>query len=905
MLMINSRESTLTCIVFLCLISCIGPDPSDSYPVITIPETADTTSPVWKGIDLTPSPPVLAKSVKEQLATFQLPPGYRLEPVLTDPQIQQPAQIAFDPNGRMYVLELRSYMLTADADHELEPTNVISRWKDKDNDGVYEEGTVFVDSLIFPRFVLPWDTNSVLSMESNQDNIYKYTDTDGDGRADTKEFFTGEFGRSGNVEHQQASLFYGMDNWLYSTVNAFRIRWTPGGVIRENTGFNWAQWGITQDDYGKLWFQGGASGVPSYFQFPIYYGTFTVEDQYAEGFKVPWGLPMGLADVQPGMRAVRQPDGSVNEVTGAAGNDLFRGHRLPQALVGQYFYGEPVARIVRQVNPIVTEGITQLHNQYQDFKSEFIRSSDPLFRPVDIATAPDGTMYIVDMYHGIIQEGQWTQPGSYLRAKIEQYQMDKIISLGRIWRLVHEVIPRDTVQPRMGADQPLELLRHLSHHNGWWRDMAQQELVLRQDTVVVPVLDSIARYSENEVGRIHAIWTLEGLDGLDRNLVQELFEDASATIKIIAMRASETLYKSGEESLAADYLKMMVDPDFNVVLQAMMTANILDVQGAKIAIRTAMKRYPQRAIQVVGEEILNPTHRPGFFAIQSEYNDDEKALIQEGARIFQELCATCHGTDGTGVQSAGGLLAPSLVNAPRLNDHPDYMVRVILRGMVGPMDGADFSGGFMTPNAHESDEWIASVTSFLRTNLGNDASVVTPEEVAKIRAESEGDKPYQFEEALTLATRQLAPSEEWRVSASHSGLARVGGTGEPRSAFSYEGWTSGEPQAKDMWFQVQLPEPIQFTEIRFRSPPMWRGWGPDAPPPLPTYPQSYRIEISGDGIDWRNPVQEGDCDQEHSHFMFPPTEGKFLRITQTAVTTEEAPWKMESLQIYGKGIGVM
>ena len=119
----------------------------------------------------------------------------------------------------MYVLELRSYMLTADSEGTLEPVSGISRWEDSDNDGVYETGGIFVDSLVFPRFVLPVGPNSVLTMESNADIIYKYTDTNNDGRADKKEFFTDNFGRAGNVEHQQAFLYWGMDNWLYSTVN--------------------------------------------------------------------------------------------------------------------------------------------------------------------------------------------------------------------------------------------------------------------------------------------------------------------------------------------------------------------------------------------------------------------------------------------------------------------------------------------------------------------------------------------------------------------------------------------------------------------------------------------------------------------------------------------------------------
>ncbi|MFM1780326.1 MAG: hypothetical protein RJB49_620, partial [Bacteroidota bacterium] len=224
---------------------------------LKIPDGVDPNDENWKGIDLAPKDPVQPLTIDEQLKRFLLPAGYKMQPVLAEPQIQQPAEIVFDGNGRMYVLELRSYMLDADSKNELEPTSRISRWEDKNNDGIYETGTAFVDGLIFPRFVLPYGKNSVLTMESDQDNIYKYTDTNGDGKADKKEFFTNKYGRSGNVEHQQAFLFYGMDNWLYSTYNAFRIRETPNGIIREKTGANRAQWGITQDDDGKLYFQGG------------------------------------------------------------------------------------------------------------------------------------------------------------------------------------------------------------------------------------------------------------------------------------------------------------------------------------------------------------------------------------------------------------------------------------------------------------------------------------------------------------------------------------------------------------------------------------------------------------------------------------------------------------------------
>ena len=153
----------------------------------------------------------------------------------TDPDIEEPMQIAFDGNGRMFVLEIRGYMQDADATAELAPTGRISVHEDADNDGVYEKHHVFLDKLVFPRFVMPLGKDAILTMESNQDEVWKYTDTNGDSIADKKELFTTSFGRAGNVEHQQSSLFWGLDNWLYSTYNAFRVRWTPSGVLREPT----------------------------------------------------------------------------------------------------------------------------------------------------------------------------------------------------------------------------------------------------------------------------------------------------------------------------------------------------------------------------------------------------------------------------------------------------------------------------------------------------------------------------------------------------------------------------------------------------------------------------------------------------------------------------------------------
>ena len=162
-------------------------------------------------------------------------------------------------------------------------------------------------------------------------------------------------------------------------------------------------------------------------------------------------------------------------------------------------------------------------------------------------------MYITDMYRGIIQESQWSGPGTYLRQRIDQYGLDKIVKKGRIWRLTYEGMGRRTEQPKMLTETPAQLVAHLSDANGWWRDTAQQLLVLKQDKSVVPALQKLARSSSDQLARIHALWTLDGLGATDAALVRQLMEDKDAQIRIQAIRASETLYKGGDKTLAADY----------------------------------------------------------------------------------------------------------------------------------------------------------------------------------------------------------------------------------------------------------------------------------------------------------------------------------------------------------------
>ena len=890
--------------------------------------------------DYSPRPPVVPLSAADQAKQFILPPGYKIAPVLSDPDIQEPGAIAFDGNGRMFVLELRGYMQDKDARGQLDPVGRISRHEDADNDGVYEKHTVFVDKLVFPRFVLPFGADSVLTMESNADEVWQFTDTNGDGAADKKTLFTSGFGRSGNVEHQQAFLFAAMDNWLYSTVNAFRVRWTPTGILREPTAPNGAQWGATQDNDGKMWFQGGASGLPSFFQFPVHYGSFTVADQFEKDFEIPWGAPVRVADMQPGMRAVRMPDGSLNRVTGSAGNDIYRGDRLPADLQGDLIYGEPVGRVVRRAKPVVTEGLTQLRNVY--LWSEFIKSTDPLFRPVDMATAPDGTLYVVDMYRGIIQEATWSGPGTYLRARIDQYGLDKVVRKGRIWRVTHESSAgreRDRTQPRMLNETPAQLVAHLGHPNGWWRDTAQQLLVLKQDKSVAPALQRLARGQTAvragsdpglaTLARVHALWTLEGLGALDAALVRQQMKDANPKLRIQAIRVSESLYKGGDRSFAKDYAAMAVDADVDVMLQAMLTVNYLKLANAADIIRAAMAASKARGVQEIGAQMLKP---PVAFARGGRggpppFSADELTVMQRGEAIYKEVCFACHADDGRGAAGeGGGMMAPSLASSTRVQSHRDYIVKTLLHGMDGPLDGRTYAGGVMAPMGSNKDEWIAAVASYVRNAFGNVGSFVTPADVARVRAATATRTTFwKVDELLASLPAPLEVLPTWKATASHNAATAAG-------AFNFASWNTGTPQQAGMWFQVELPETATITELQFASGGSGFGGGgrgqrggrggaaganaggqpagAAAPPAVPAapaqpgafgmHPRAFTVQVSINGTDWTT-VADARGTPGTTTVTFAPVSARFLKISLGEPGDAAPAWAMQRLRIMTSG----
>jgi mono/diheme cytochrome c family protein len=889
------------------------------------------SSPTSEATDFTPKPPYRPRTPAEEAAGFMLPTGYRLELVASDPDVISPTIIEFDGNGRMYVGEMIGYMMDAEATREHEPVSRISRWESTKGDGHYDKRTIFADHLVAPRMILPLTDGAILTSETDSDDLVKLTDTDGDGVADKREVvFTG-IGQSGdaNIEHQKAGLVWGLDNWIYTTYNSFRIRWTPSGFLRERTAPNGGQWGLGMDDDGKPWFvdAGGERG-PVNFQYPIQYGAFTpcpapaagatpdpncpvgMESGFEKDFAAVWPGP-SIGDMQGGVGRIRMPAQNLNHFTAATGPAIVRGDKLPADLKGDFLFTEPVGRLIRRAKVVNVEGLTELRNAYPG--SEFITSADQLFRPVNISNAPDGTVYIADMYHGIIQEREWSGPGSYLRAKIEQYQLDKVVSYGRIWRLRYDgraavaktdtnmgqrAIPGvqpDFTLPRMYSETPAQLVAHLASANGWWRDTAQRLLVLRQDKSVAPALDAMARSNANLLARFHAMWTLEGLNALDASLTRALMKDQSPRMRVQAIRASESLYKAGNRSFADDYRAMTRDADPNVVIQAMLTTNLLKLSGAADVISAAKAASRAKGVGLVADRVLTPTG-PSVAARPGTLTPEEEKRLESGSDVFSSVCSTCHGADGTGKPLAGAapgtMMAPPLAGSPRVQGHRDYIIKVLLGGLTGPIDGRTYSEVMAPLGNATSDEWVAGVASFVRGSFGNTGGMVTPADVARVRATMKARKTMWTAGELDASMPKLIDPSALTITASHAPAAAAG-------AASLRGWSSGAPQAAGMSLTIALPQPVAVTELQFDSAEiLGRGRGAAASTPVVGYPRGYAVDVSVDGKTWSKPVAVGKGQGRHTTIAFASTRAKFVRLTQTDTVADAPEWSVSNLRIY-------
>jgi mono/diheme cytochrome c family protein/glucose/arabinose dehydrogenase len=514
----------------------------------------------------TPTSPAL--SAADEMKSFSMPPGFHVELVASEPMIESPILVDWDADGRLYVLEMLSFLPDMSGRDSPNPINRVSVLEDTDHDGKMDKKTIFTDGLRMPRALKVLDKGGVLVGEPP--NLWYFQDTDGDLKADKKELITDTYGNpNAGIEHNANSTFWAMDNIMYSSEHTRDLRW-KNGKFETLPALSRGQWQVSQDDAGRIY--RNVNDAPLYVDYtPSRYFLRNPDVVRTRGLYelLIEQLDATVYPVRPNRGVNRgyrdsffRADGSSIVIQGAGTPTIYRGDRYPKDLQGDAFITDSPTNLVHRMK-IVDDGTGRLTAKNGYPRGEFLASSDERFRPVSLSSAPDGTMYVVDMYRGVVQAGGiWSE---YLTDYIKAHDLQLPVAKGRIWRVVYGTGPNARgPQPSLSSATPAQLVQTLSHPNGWWRDTAQQLLVQRHDLSVVPQLTTAAETAPDWRTRLHALWTLDGLDAIEPAVVLKAYADANPNVRAAGIRIAERWMSQPDQPVVVAALKLIDDKSWTV-----------------------------------------------------------------------------------------------------------------------------------------------------------------------------------------------------------------------------------------------------------------------------------------------------------------------------------------------------
>lgn len=586
-----------------------------------------------------PSNPSPAKSAKEELETFQLQSGLEIQLVAAEPMVEDPVFITFDADARLWVIEMRGFMTDTLGSEEDKPIGRISILEDENGDGVMDKSTIYIDSLIMPR-ALGFFADGVLVAENKA--LWITQDLDGDLKADTKVLLDSTYASSGNPEHSDNGLLRNVDNWYYNAKSKIRYKYQDGEWIRELTEFR-GQWGISQDDQGRLfynynWSQLHADLVPPNYlsRNPNHSPSTGIDYGVAQDRRVYPIRPTPAVNrgYIPGVLDENQ---KLMEFTAACSPLVFRSTLFPENYYGNAFVAEPSGNLVKR--NVLTQNGTTITGTDPNPGKEFLASTDERFRPSGFATGPDGALYIADMYRGLIQHGAFMTP--YLLEQTIDRGLELPIHLGRIWRIVPEGATTRAM-PKLSQASNEVLIIFLSDKDGWYRDMAQRLLVERKDLSVKDTLIKLALDSNaSELGRFHALWTLEGLGILSEDFLFSIFEQSSGLIQSTALRLLEP-FAQASSATRSKLAKAMEDAAVEATqaeaLQLALSSYMLSASDDEKVLSAIFKKYGDDPL--MRDAMLSSLEGREYDFLQKLWVSSEWQNQDQTKEIFLETLAT-------------------------------------------------------------------------------------------------------------------------------------------------------------------------------------------------------------------------------------------------------------------------
>ena len=569
-----------------------------------------------------------ALSPAESARTFQLREEFSIEPFVTEPEVLSPVDLVFDASGNAFVVEMGDYPYDAQPGHFKGRIRLL---KDTNADGKIDQSYVFADGLPSATSVLPYKDGLIVCAAPD---ILLLRDTNGDFKADTREvLFTGFFAK--NSEAQITSMRYGVDNWIYANnsgqagmiTSPLRPDMPPLNVAGGNFRFRLdkklfeveagnGQFGLAMDEWGHRFYTQNTLHIQ---QSPIAW-RYLHRHNYLPSFRSDVNisdheLEMFQKSTTPYWRQQRSDrrqakydslktgftEYARDHFTGASGGTFYGGDGFPNAFQGSVFTGEVAGNLIHRDVLIPVNGspaFTASRDAHEKDR-EFLASTDPWFRPANLTSGPDGYLYVVDMYRQHI-ETPVSIPEDLKKdmdfANGEQY--------GRIWRVFPKAgEKRPVTLPDLRTKTPAELVALLEHPNQWWRLNAQRilvekyawradpsnNLVEKQVNSIVPDLIKLTGHADPRT-RLHAIYTLEALGGLNEEIVHKALSDAHAGVREHAVILAEKY-----PAFLPEMIRLIADPAPQVAYQAALSTGQFSGKEALAALADVAEKQAENA----------------------------------------------------------------------------------------------------------------------------------------------------------------------------------------------------------------------------------------------------------------------------------------------------------------------
>lgn len=718
-------------------------------------------------------------SAEASIKLMKVEDGFEVKLVAAEPLISAPVASVFDAKGRLWVVEMVGYMPDVQGKGEDIPNGKIVILEDKNGDGQMDTRKVFLDSLVLPRAICLID-GGILVAESP--NLWYYEiKNDQPGK---RVLVDNEYAAEGNVEHQPNGLLRALDNWIYNAKSTKRYRKKGDQWLIEKTHFR-GQWGISQDNYGRLYYNDNSTNlVGDYFMPGFAAGNpnlkhvFGFEERIVRDNRVyPARITTGVNRAY--VAGVLDDSLRLKNFTAACGPVIYRGNLFGPEYDFNAFVAEPAANLIKR--NILNEKGFEVSGEQAYKGKEFLTSIDERFRPVSLYNGLDGALYIVDMYRGIIQHKTYLTP--YLKDEILKRNLTEPLGCGRIYK----VVPKGKRLAKLNfSNNPKVLVGLLGHTNGAVRDMAQQVLIDGKRIDAIPYLRKAITDKTHSLLVIHALWVLEGLSVLQADEVLNLLKSDNYNIKVQALSVIPSIINvNSSGAYIAVLQKMLKENDELIAPYIAFLAGYIKPYNEKATdgLLVALgKKYPKNRY-VSTAVISNLAHKEEAFATSianvlpdtnlvinqqlqniitrlrnNKKSKDPELLNKEfpkGAALFASSCQTCHAADGNGISS----LAPPLNKSEWVTGKKDNLIAIVLYGLTGPVkvnghlyEAPEVSSD-MPGIAHSdeiSDDDVAQVLSFIRGSWQNNAAKVNVEEVTKIRSLYKGrDKPFTITELET------------------------------------------------------------------------------------------------------------------------------------------------------------